>query len=111
MSTEFTWPPEEGDRDDALDILKDTLRLIREQDTSYEPRYALVLLAVAMAVTGGLKAGFAIDPAEPDWPVAFIELPTGQVSWHMPAHPVPFDGHSTPEKYDRTKAYIGGEQA
>jgi hypothetical protein len=105
MDPNFTWPPSPGDQDDALEILQDTLRLIEDHDQDYEPRYALVLLAVSMAVTGGLEAGFAIDPAEPAWPVAYIELPTGQVSWHMPAHKTPFDGHSTPEKYERIRKY------
>lgn len=113
MSTEisealgFTWPPTERERAEARGILQDNLRLIEEQDTNYEPRYALVMLAVAMAIAGGLEAGFRIDPAEPDWPVAYIELPTGQVSWHMPAHKPDFDGHTTAEKYKRIHAWIG----
>jgi hypothetical protein len=104
----FEWPPNAADKADALDILKDNLRLIEEYDQNYEIRYVLVLTALGMAVSGGLEVGFRIDPAEPDWPVAYIELPTGQVSWHMPAHKREFDGHSSPEKYQRINAWIGG---
>lgn len=53
------------------------------------------------------------DPNEPDWPVCLIDLPTGQVSWHVGPHDLhlfshlprnagrTWDGHTTPEKYQR----------
>lgn len=62
------------------------------------------------------------DPEAPDWPVLFVELPTGQVSWHvnpadldlfghvrrtiagMPDAPV-WDGHTTDEKHARLDAH------
>jgi hypothetical protein len=62
------------------------------------------------------------DANAPDWPVLFVKLPTGQVSWHispddrdlfahvrrtiagMPDAPV-WDGHSTDEKYARVHAH------
>lgn len=37
--------------------------------------------------------------------MVYLELPTGQVSWHLPAHGIGFDGHSTAEKYRRVDAY------
>lgn len=82
------------------------LRAIEANDEKYIPRYGLVLDAVAMAHHLGLPAGFRIDPSEPEWPVAFIDLPTGQVSWHLPQHPTAWDGHSTPEKYRRIDQWI-----
>lgn len=82
------------------------LGAIEFNDTEYEPRYGLVLDAVALAHRLGFPAGVRIDPASPDWPVAFIELPTGQVSWHLPAHPTAYDGHDTPEKYRRIDRWI-----
>lgn len=99
------WPPTPEEAAALREDLKEMLTEIEEHDQDYEPRYVLVLLALAAAASCGLPAGFAIDPAEPDWPVAFIELPTGQVSWHMPAHKTPY-GHSTPEKYERTRAFV-----
>jgi hypothetical protein len=86
-------------------ILARILRRIEENDTNYEARYGLVFDALAHALQCGYAAGVAIDYAEPEWPVVYIELPTGQVSWHMPKHPVDFDGHSTTEKYERTRAF------
>lgn len=94
--------------------LAEILASIEEHDTSYETRYQLVMHAVCRALDDGLEAGFRIDPAEPEWPVAYIELPTGQVSWHMPQHKHEFDGHSTAEKYERIHAYqrqVAGDTA
>lgn len=86
------------------------LRLIEEHDLRYEVRNALVLHAVAGAALLGYPAGFRLDPDEPEWPVAFVELPLpagapGQVSWHLPQHPRAWDGHSTEEKYRRVQAF------
>ena len=50
----------------------------------YEDRNALVLLAGKLARENHLRCGLGLDPHEPDWPVMFIDLPTGQVSWHLP---------------------------
>lgn len=84
-------------------ILKEVLRKIEENDTNYHYRYRLVLHALYLATVCGMQAGLRIDSrAEEGFRVvAAIELPTGQVSWHMPEHPYEWDGHSTPEKYER----------
>ena len=81
----------------------------------YAERNLCVSLAVKLALSLGLHAGIGLDPSEPDplWKhVAFIDLPSGQVSWHIhadelpnfkgvPLYSRPFDGHSTEEKYRR----------
>lgn len=52
------------------------------------------------------------DPDEPDWPVLYMTLPSGQVSWHIapadmdlfghvPAGKAEWDGHDVVEKYGR----------
>ncbi len=85
---------------------KKILAAIVENDTNYDARARLVYGALAMAATLNYPAGIRIDPAEPAWPVIFIELPgAGQVSWHMPQHPHQWDGHTTPEKFNRIAAY------
>ena len=84
------------------------LILIEAHDEDYDERYVLVIDALGAALSSGYKAGFRIDPTEPEWPVAYIELPTGQVSWHLPQHPVAWDGHDTAEKYRRCRKYAGG---
>lgn len=75
------------------------------QDDMYDTRYTLVLGALSQANILGYPAGVRIDPDEPEWPVAFIELPLGQVSWHIPQHPIPWDGHTTATKYARCRFY------
>lgn len=69
----------------------------------YAKRTREMWMAAGFAANAGLAVGIAIDPEQPDWPVLYIELGDGigQVSWHVPAHPVPFDGHDTAEKYKR----------
>lgn len=78
----------------------------------YAERAAVVAALARCARAQGLVVGFAIDPKEPDWPVLFIELPTGQVSWHFSKldrhlasdigeYHGQWDGHTTEEKYDR----------
>jgi len=85
------------------------LRLIEETDElrAYDVRNKAIYAAMGLAATIGLKTGINYDPQEmADWPVVFIELPTGQVSWHVPAHEVPWDGHTIEEKYERAHKYI-----
>lgn len=88
------------------DRLKTLLAMIERYDTVYTERYGLILRAVSLAYQLGFAAGFRIDPREPDWPVAFIELPTGQVSWHIQPHQREWDGHTTEEKYRRAREFI-----
>lgn len=57
------------------------------------------------------------DPHEPDWAVVIIDLPTGQVSWHVSPQDMDlftrvrhteistWDGHTTEEKYARLDAH------
>jgi hypothetical protein len=93
----------QSDNDARLAAL---LILIEAHDTDYAERYALVIDALSVARKAGCLVGFRIDPESPEWPVAYIELPTGQVSWHMPQHETPWDGHDTAEKYRRCRAFV-----
>jgi hypothetical protein len=75
---------------------------IEQTDENYARRNTTVYQAVASARAAGLVANVAPDPADPLWCIAYIELPGwGQVSWHVPAHPVSWDGHTSHEKYNR----------
>ncbi len=88
--------------------LRFVIAQIETHDTNYLLRYGLILQAVELAHRENYAAGFRIDPSAPDWPVAYIELPTGQVSWHMPQHPHAWDGHTTDEKYARIRTFCQG---
>ncbi|MFB9991243.1 hypothetical protein ACFFLM_04520 [Deinococcus oregonensis] len=77
----------------------------------YSERAALVA-----ALSKLFPASLESDPEQPDWPVCIIDLPTGQVSWHIAQSDLHlfmhlpretgrvWDGHTTPEKYDRLNA-------
>lgn len=85
--------------------LRNVLHKIKNNDLIYDKRYKLVFKALSLAIELGYKAGVRIDEEEPEWPVVYIELPTGQVSWHMPQHIKKWDGHTTEEKYKRVDEY------
>jgi len=86
--------------------LAETLALILANDANYALREPLVWQAVSQALMAGYPAGVRTDPNEPSWPVAFIDLPTGQVSWHQPEYRRGWDGHSNPEKRRRIEAFL-----
>lgn len=96
----------------------------KERDVAYTERNRLVaaLARLLMAATPNAPAGSIAwlaehDPTDADWDpewrtIVFIEGPTGQLSWHLHDSDVPlfdglprgtnrWDGHSTPEKYER----------
>ena len=76
------------------------------QAVHYENRAFFVYEAIALALQSGYKAGFRIDPKEPEWPVAFIELPTGQISYHLAQHNAAWDGHTTEQKRLRLLEFV-----
>jgi len=77
--------------------------------TVYRERHHVIAhLAAAYPSVMMLNA----DPEEPDWPVLFVTLPTGQVSWHIAPRDMDlfrhvrvgsaeWDGHDVEEKYRR----------
>ena len=81
----------------------------------YAERAACVAALVSAAESNGWTCYSWIDPKEgTSWPVVCIELPTGQVTWHihltefdklgldrLPRSDSHWDGHTTGEKYDR----------
>lgn len=75
-------------------------------DTEYEVRYIWVLKALSEAASKGFDTGIKIDPELPEWPVVYIELPTGQISWHMPQFSGDWDKHTTPEKFKRIREFV-----
>jgi hypothetical protein len=90
----------------SLDLLlAAALAEIERADVDYQRRQWLVYHALELSSLIGYPTGIGMDDKEPDWPVVYIELPTGQVSWHMPPHPVPYDGHTTREKYSRCRLF------
>lgn len=91
-------------------------RLRRRKDGAYEERNRVVAAFAACALMLGWRAGVtstAIEGWSEDWHgCVYIETPEGQVSWHfhdsqahlfthLPPYEGVWDGHETPEKYER----------
>lgn len=99
---------------------------LQAKDAAYRERNQCVALLVRMALALGWRAGVgrhADEPGEtwePDWrTIIFIDLPTGQVSWHfhdsetellagLPAYMGAWDGHDTARKYRRVNLALAG---
>ena len=86
-------------------------------DDAYFDRNQAVLALARLAQKAGYAVGLRADPNEPDWPVLTIDLPTGQVGWHLPKAEVignwppyekKWDGHSLVEKRERIRKFICG---
>lgn len=92
-------------------------------DSVYDERARVLAVATKMAQSLGLRCGLARHPDsdetwDDDWrTIVFLDLPTGQASWHLhdsqvahfdhlgPYDGGPWDGHSTVDKYDRCEAF------
>ena len=81
---------------------------------AYTDRNAAVLGMAKLALQAGLVVGAKYD--DPEWPIVFIELPTGQVSWHIPIAEIrrdlpmyakTWDGHTLEEKRQHMAAWLG----
>lgn len=95
-----------------MDNLQNALEeMTARKDVAYLERNQVVA-ALAKCFPSGI-AKTAIDGWSEDWhQCVYIDLPTGQVSWHfhdsqaylfdgLPAYQGAWDGHDTPEKYRR----------
>lgn len=87
--------------------------MLEPLDIVYRERHHLVA-HLAAAYPSILVYG--ADPGAPDWPVLFVDLPTGQVSWHIAPRDIDlfkhvtvgtgtWDGHTIDEKYERLDAH------
>jgi len=84
---------------------------IAEVDNAYVERNRLVAFLARLFPSGTRKT--AIEGWDPAWHgCVFIDTPDGQMSWHyherdaglfadLPPYEKPWDGHTTPEKYER----------
>ncbi len=82
---------------------------------AYFDRNQSVMAFARLALKLGYHVGLKTDPDEPDWPVLMIDLPGGQVGWHLPEDEIigdwpeysgEWDGHSLKEKRKRLKTLI-----
>lgn len=97
---------------DSLEVLYTVdlarvLQKIKINDNTYDIRYKLVFKAMYLAAELGYKTGQQkSEDNDEEWYILYIELPEGQVSWHMPSNDILWDGHDNNKKYERCDAYI-----
>lgn len=112
---------------DAHAIQAVVARVQRAKDIAYGERDLCVALIAKLALACGNRAWLGLhDPADKNWDddwrtIVFVELPTGQMSWHIQDSELslfafltdrslvlraPWDGHTTEEKYDRLRAAL-----
>ena len=81
-------------------------------DEAYLDRNLCVQVMTRMAQKLGYNVGVKENG---DWPILYIDLPTGQVSWHIPAAELvralpeyngKWDGHDLEEKRKRIKEFL-----
>jgi len=86
---------------------------------AYFDRNQAVMALARLALMNGYDVGIQTDPDEPGWPVLLIDLPTGQVSWHLPEtelcgewpdYTKPWDGHDSELKRRRMDRFIWENQ-
>lgn len=107
------------------DLLREKLEAAeRAKDGAYEERNRVVAALARAALLLGyraLRTRTAIEGWSDDWHGCIrIDLPTGQVSWHfhdshaalfdwLPDGEMEWDGHTTPEKYERVALFAKGK--
>ena len=82
-------------------------------DEAYVDRNLAVQVLAILAKQKGYQIG--IRNREDDWPILYVDLPTGQVSWHIPKdeivallpdYPGEGDSHDLKEKRDRLRRFL-----
>lgn len=108
--------------------LYDTTQLVQEKDLAYQERNKMLVLVCRLAMADGFVVGIGEhvracvsgregDDWDESWrTVIYIDLPTGQVSWHihdsemhlfsfLPKYRGNWDLHTTEEKWDRVLSF------
>lgn len=76
-----------------------------------EERKVSILTAVNIATHMGYDTGIrhADEPTEESDTVAYIQLPTGEVSYFLPKSTQSYSGYSREEKLERVRQFLDGE--
>ena len=87
-------------------------------DDAYLDRNLAVMALAKLAEQQGYPVGIMQDPQQPGWPVIMIDLPSGQVGWHIPESDLlgswqkysdEWDGHNLKDKRQRLAQFLADE--
>ena len=87
-------------------------------EDAYLDRNLAVMALAKLAQKQGYQVGIMQDPQQPGWPVIMIDLPTGQVGWHLPKSELigtwpeydqAWDGHNLKEKRQRLAQFLAND--
>lgn len=104
---------------ERLERVPEVERLRKVKDSAYEERNRVVALLASMFPSGTRRS--AIPGWDAEWHgCVYIDLPTGQASWHyhddhhwlfahLPPYPKVWDGHTTDQKYERVALAAANE--
>ena len=79
---------------------------LMDEKSNLDLRFKLIIQLMNLAIGLNYPVGMGTDNKNPGVSVAYIELPTGQISWHMPNDNNIWDGHSTEEKDKRIEEFL-----
>lgn len=119
----------EDSKEQFMSLVEDTFREYEQKlNAVYRERDLVLAMVAHIAKDAGYTVGLRLheDDSKQQWEdewrnVLFIELPTGQCSWHMHAseleyfkhlgyYPKSWDKHSTEEKYERVKKFVRNQE-
>lgn len=92
--------------DRARAELAQVLEQIKRDDIDDEIRYVLVWQALSLALATGYDANARLDSDALNRPMVCINLPTGQVSWHIPRNPIRWGRLDTDEKHRFVQEFV-----
>ena len=94
-------------------VMPDMTKPLQSKEEVYEDRNLLAQAALRMAKS--LNYRVRIKDYDSEWPIVYIELPTGQISYHIAKKDLYFkeepsflewDGHDREERKERILSYI-----
>ena len=86
-------------------------------DEAYLDRNLAVQIFAVMARHIGYNVG--VKNRNDEWPILYVDLPTGQVSWHIPKEEIAayfpdysdeWDGHNVNEKRNRLMRFLEAQE-
>ena len=92
-------------------VRKEVFSMFLDEDTDYEQKVYSIRDIVKVYNIRDIVDAYRVAKCTPSWDprwgvVAIINLPEGQVSWHMDSHDLKWDGHTDREKWEHVVEHL-----